>query len=167
LQRLHPGLEPFDCVVIGEQLYWAQAPVEVLKQAAACLHPRGRVVIREPVLNDWRTFLRRLTRRRHHRGLGNFALSGVRLTTADVVARWCRGAGLEVLESVTESAADLAVAIPGHATERGLFTRWTVVSAGVAGVESPARPALAPRRRAGSNGDIRIAAAAAGTGEKR
>ena len=129
LQAQHPGLGDFDCVVFDEQLYWAQNPLPLLRDAATWLRPKGRVIVREPDLGSWHTWIRRIARRPDYRDLGAFDRAGVNLVTQSVLSQWFSSANLLPGSFSYETPPEK----PNYRTQpvpaRGLFRRWILGTA--------------------------------------
>jgi 2-polyprenyl-3-methyl-5-hydroxy-6-metoxy-1,4-benzoquinol methylase len=101
--------ETFDCLILSSVLHLVNDPVAVLSSYVELLVPGGIVLATAPNFAQVTTRWRRLKGAPHYRNLGNYATTGIHVTTPKVIREWFRRCRL--------TAARFAYVIP----EKGLF----------------------------------------------
>jgi 2-polyprenyl-3-methyl-5-hydroxy-6-metoxy-1,4-benzoquinol methylase len=91
--------EQFDALIISNVLHLIGDPVQLLRVFLRFLKPGGEVIVLTPNFGYIPILLRRLGRKRGHRGLGDFDRLGFHVTSATSVKRWFAAAGLRMTDA--------------------------------------------------------------------
>lgn len=90
----------FDGILMSNFLHLTPDPPGVLSSFVPLLAPQGRLVASAPNFRQVTTQWRRLRRLGPYKDLGDYAKTGIHLTSHAVVRNWFRASGLTVLQTV-------------------------------------------------------------------
>jgi len=86
----------FDAVVLSNILHLVPDPPEYLRQLARSLTAGGRLILRVPHVGGWPLWKMKQRSNGEFRAPDSFGQSGVHQTSAPVLRRWMREAGLQI-----------------------------------------------------------------------
>jgi 2-polyprenyl-3-methyl-5-hydroxy-6-metoxy-1,4-benzoquinol methylase len=96
------GGQLFDTVVVDSVLHLVPDPIEWLRKLRGCLAPSGLLIAKIDNTGEWSSWLKDVWQARQRTRLPQFESSGVQPVSRGVLRRWCRNAGLQVLDLVPQ-----------------------------------------------------------------